>query len=189
MPVLLVSITSPFTRTCRVVAHEQQVDLTLQEVFPLDDDPVLLQHNPIGKVPALVRAGKPPLIDSRAICAHLDPRERTDRDIWLESAAHGVMEAALAIVMERRRRDDERSFAWMDRQEERLMRLLETLDGALPEARDTIGACALGCAVDYVDFRLSDLRWRGLTTQSLDGWLREQLRRDAMEETAYGLAV
>jgi len=187
MPVLLTSLTSPFTRTCRVVAHERGLELTLQLVSPLDDDPALLRHNPIGKVPTLVRVGERPLVDSRAICAHLDPRARDDHDRWLESIAHGIMEAALAIVMERRRADGERSDGWMDRQETRLRRVIEALEHDLPAARDTIGACALGCALAYVDFRLPDLPWRGGLTRELAAWQEGQVGRESMVMTRYGI--
>lgn len=184
MPTLLASPTSPFTRTVRVLAHERGKPLTLRFVSPLDDDPELLVHNPIGKVPTLV-VGDLVLCDSRAICTWLDGGTRGPDDLWHEALAHGVMEAALTMVMEGRRAEGESSPGWVERQRVRILRLADALDGRLPGAGDSVGACALGCALAYVDFRLPALDWRTGRAQ-LAAWQAAQAARPSMQATSYG---
>ncbi len=185
--VLLASPTSPFTRAVRVLAHERGIELELRYVSPLDDDPELLAHNPIGKVPALVAAGAMPLCDSRSIVAALDPRPRSRVDRWHEAMAHGLMEAALVVVLEGRRPASEQSPSWMARQQVRLHRIVDAVEGCLPPEADSAGALTLGCAMAYLDFRLPALGWQA-HAPALAAWQAEQCQRASMRATIYGTA-
>ena len=70
------SATSPYARKCLVLLHEtgllSQVTLVSANGTPLDTGSLPLDHNPLGKIPALTRADGPALYDSRVICRYLD---------------------------------------------------------------------------------------------------------------------
>ena len=53
---LLGSETSPFVRTVRVLALERGQPVRLELVDALGDDPRLLAHSPIGRIPVLLTA-------------------------------------------------------------------------------------------------------------------------------------
>jgi glutathione S-transferase len=182
--ILLATPTSPFSRTVRVLAMERALPLVVRWVSPLDDDDELLSANPIGKVPALVVDGEEAGCDSRSICARLCTRPRTYADLRHEALAHGLMEAALAVVL------SQRGLAtlpepWVARQRVRLNRVVEALADEAPEERDSVGAVALGCALAYLDFRLPDLAWAE-AAPTLAAWQRQQTQRPSMQATRFG---
>ena len=75
---LIFSPLSPFVRKVHVLLHEtgQLGDVEVVDVAttPLDTDPQAAAANPLGKIPALVRADGPTLYDSRVITRYLDDR-------------------------------------------------------------------------------------------------------------------
>ena len=75
---LFYSPTSPYVRKVMVLLHETgqlgDVELMSSVTSPVDTNADLKAKNPLGKVPALVRADGPTLFDSRVICAYLDSK-------------------------------------------------------------------------------------------------------------------
>ena len=69
---LMMTPTSPYARKARVVALEKQLDCEMREVSPWDDDPAVLQVNPLRKAPALLLDDGSALLESRLICEYLD---------------------------------------------------------------------------------------------------------------------
>ena len=67
---LLMTPTSPYARKARVVALEKQLDCEMREVSPWDDDPAVLQVNPLRKAPALLLDDGSALLESRLICEY-----------------------------------------------------------------------------------------------------------------------
>lgn len=120
---------SPFVR--RVATTLELYDLPFEH-RPLqhtgEDVPALRQHNPVGRVPALVLDDGEVIVDSAAILDHLDRevgsdraltpssgRERT-RALNLLGVATGALEKAIATVYEVRFRPEERRHApWVER--------------------------------------------------------------------------
>lgn len=172
------SPTSPFVRKVMVVLHEtgQAADITLVPASgtPLDPARMPLAQNPLGKVPALERSEGPALYDSRVICRFLDDRAggrlypaapRLWDTLTLEATADGIMDAAILVVYEGRLRPEEIRFApWVAAQLAKIDRALDTIEMRwLAHLRGPLdmGQLALGCALEYLDFRLGDRDWRG----------------------------
>ncbi|MDP5360372.1 MAG: glutathione S-transferase N-terminal domain-containing protein, partial [Paracoccaceae bacterium] len=73
---LLISPASPFVRKVRVLLREADLLGAVEEVTvstsPLNSAPEVVAANPLGKIPALIRADGPAIYDSRVITRFLD---------------------------------------------------------------------------------------------------------------------
>jgi glutathione S-transferase len=196
---LYYSPTSPYVRKVRAVAIEKGLAGTIElvQVNPLDTAGDLPRHNPLGKIPALVLANGQVIFDSPVICAYLDeigsgakliPDERNARfeALTTEALGDGIMDAAFALVMERRRPATGRSPVWSDRWRCAIARAIATVDvGSLRDHQVTIGHLALASALAYVDFRLPDIEWPVGSVQ-LREWLDALERRPSLASTRFG---
>jgi glutathione S-transferase len=186
---------SPFARKVRVLVRERGLLSEVQEtaLSPHDDAPELLRTNPPGKVPALLTP-ELTLFDSPVICEYLDdlghglhlvPAHGIERITALRSQAlaDGLMDAAVAIVLERRRPSAMQSPHWLRRWRRVMERAVHALDDDMPApAGFDIGAIATACALAYLDYRFPDLEWRD-TYPSLATWLDETAMRGSMLST------
>lgn len=190
------SALSPFVRKVLVAAHETgtigRITLVATDVWARDTD--VADDNPLGKVPAL-RAPEGVIIGSTLICDYLDrlagapvllPAETAARwSVLREHAvADGIMEAAVAHVVERIRRPEERQWeGWLDRQADKIRRGLDHLV-ALPARRQSadLFTITLGCTLAYLDRRLPDLGWRS-AHPDLAAWLDDFASRPSMMAT------
>src|SRR5690625_4986612 len=140
---LIGSLTSPFVRKVRVVMAEKKLDYELIVDDVWVDDAIIGQYNPLGKIPCLIVEDFGSLFDSRVIVEYLDTlspvsrlipqggRDRAQVKLW-EAAADGLMEAAVNINIEERRRPQKyRSQEWIDRQIEKINRTLIYLEEQL----------------------------------------------------------
>ncbi|EYD73299.1 glutathione S-transferase [Limimaricola hongkongensis] len=196
---LLTSPASPFARKVRVVLHEtgqaDQVTEVAAATNPLGDPAEVMHANPLGKIPALVRDDGPALYDSRVITRYLDARAGgrlyPEARIWevltLEATADGIMDAALAMVMEHRVRDEAaRSEAWVEGQWRKVERALDAIEArwiSHLEGHVDMGQIAVGCALDYLDLRHGGRDWRAARPQ-LARWAERFAARDSMTATA-----
>lgn len=172
---LFYSTTSPFARKVRICALLlNPIGLELIKTNPLEDES-LRKINPLGKVPALEDNGFL-LADSPLICEYLNSlsmgasgidlfRKTSDEYFRIQSLhaqANGILDAAVATVMEHRRTDSEQSKYWLDRWHKSIKGTLAIIDiqhcGTRTDVH--IGTIALLCALDYLSFRLPDLLWR-----------------------------
>lgn len=190
---------SPFVRTVLVLLHEtdQIADVETVDVIaaPGGTAAELAAANPLGKIPALIRDGGPTLYDSRVISRFLDDRAGAGlypaSDPWttltLEATGHGLMEAAVAIIYERRfRPEDKVSEDWIEAQWEKVDRTLTALEarwmGHLSGRLD-VAHIAIGCALGYLDFRHPDRDWR-TGRDGLAKWHEAFSARPSMQATA-----
>ena len=123
---LVGSLTSPYVRKTRVVLAEKKIDCEFVIDSPWVDNSGVPDLNPLGKIPVLLLDDDTRLFDSRVIVEYLDgvapnnkllpstARERALVKRW-EALADGMTDAAVTIVLERRRPDDERSAGWFAR--------------------------------------------------------------------------
>jgi glutathione S-transferase len=196
---LLYSPTSPYVRKVRVVAREKDLMEDLTEVIslPFDEPPELIAINPLGKVPALIRDNGSVLFDSPVICEYLDHLKAEpqlipahDAGRWpalrAQALADGVLDAAVAGVLEMRRPANEQSKStlehWQDQIRSAVVHMHKEL--AAQEAELTIGHIAMAVALSYLDFRYPDLQWRVLADQALIEWHTVFEKRPSMLETA-----
>ena len=170
--------------------------IEVEAVNPWDPDSDVATANPLGKVPALLLDDGMVLYDSPVICEYLDslhqgpkmlPAEAPRR--WqvlrLQALGDGMMDAALLIFLEHKRREAAvRSEWWLQLQGATLRRSVADLDRqslAFPGQPD-IGQIAVACTLGYMDFRIADLDWRNLAPR-LAEWYQVFSRRPAMQAT------
>lgn len=196
---LIYSPLSPFVRKVRVLLHEtgQLADVEVVNVHttPLDTNPEAAAANPLGKIPALVRADGPTLYDSRVITRYLDhraggkmyPEARLWDVLTLEATAEGIMEAALSMTYEARFRTEEmQSAPWMEAQWQKAARALTAVNSRwmshLAGPLD-MSHIAMGCALGYLDFRHDARGWRS-GNEALADWYADFAERGSMVKTA-----
>lgn len=189
---------SPFVRKCRVCIIEtgQQDAVEMLEAMgtPLDATNMPTSHNPLGKIPALVRDDGPAIYDSRVITRYLNdlidgplyPEARLWETLTLEATADGIMEASILMVYEGRCRPDAlQSSDWVDGQWAKTARALDAIEdrwmsylsGPLDMAQ-----VAVGCALEYLDFRHNARDWRAGRPE-LSAWQAEFAQRPSMAST------
>jgi len=177
---LLGSLTSPFVRKARIVLAEKKIEYTFEPDNPWDEKSRVPDANPLGKVPVLVLEDDSTLFDSRVIVEFLDSvspisrlipannREKIEVKRW-EALADGVLDAAVMVVLERRRPAKQKSEPTIKRQMEKIDRGLAVMSRDLGDKpwctgsnAFTLADIACGVALGYLDFRLGAYDWRVL---------------------------
>lgn len=177
---LIGSNASPYARKVRIVMAEKKLDynFVIEDVW--SEQTRITDSNPLGKVPCLVMEGAEALFDSRVIVEYLDTlspvgklipgvgRERAEVKTW-EALADGLMDAALLARMEATwsgRSEAQRSPAWIERQLGKIHASLQAMSKGLGDKPFCTGIhlsladIAVGCALDYLDFRFAQIDWR-----------------------------
>ncbi len=191
---------SPFVRKAMVTAIETGVIERLQLVptDPWNPDDPLPGTNPLGKVPTLVDSDGRVFAGSALVCEYLDSLsegrkvypsggEERWRALRLHSMADGALEASVARFYEHVRRPTDKIWdGWIDRQNAKIYRTADVLDGMIARGElaeePTIGELTLACALGYFDFRLPDLGWRD-GRPALAGWYEAMLQRPSIAQT------
>jgi glutathione S-transferase len=178
---LIGSPTSPYVRKVCIVMAEKKLDYQMVTEDVWSATTTIQASNPLGKVPCLVLEGGEAVFDSRVIVEYLDTlspvgklipvngRERAEVKTW-EALADGLLDAALLARMENvwpHRTTEQKSQAWIQRQLDKISEALRAMSQGLADKPYCSGAhlslsdIAVGCAVGYLDFRFSDIDWRG----------------------------
>lgn len=170
--------TSPFVRKVMAVVLElgfaDKVAIEFNPASPLQRDPALVDHNPLGKIPALILDDGTTLFDSPVICEYLAasagdtvlfPPAGPARWAALTQQAlgDGLLDAAIANRYETVMRPaDLRWPGWTEAQLAKVRGALDRIEALAPTLPETptIGTITLGCALGYLDFRYADLNWR-----------------------------
>lgn len=195
---LLISPASPFVRKVRVLLREANLMDTVEEVAvsttPMNSASEVVAANPMGKIPALIRADGPAIYDSRVITRFLDdhagaglyPQSRIWEILTLEATADAIMDATVAMSYETRLRPaDQQSADWVEAQWAKAARgiaavnsrWMSHLSGPL-----NIGQIGMACALSYVDLRHDARGWRN-GNEALAAWHAEFAARDSMVTT------
>lgn len=178
---LIGSPTSPYVRKVCIVMAEKKLDYVMVTEDVWSATTTIHASNPLGKVPCLVLEGGEAVFDSRVIVEYLDTlspvgklipangRARAEVKTW-EALADGLLDAALLARMENvwpHRTAEQKSQAWIERQLAKITEALRAMSQGLADKPFCSGAhlslsdIAVGCAVGYLDFRFSDIDWRG----------------------------
>lgn len=198
---LITSLTSPYGRKARVVLLEKKIPFQLQVENPWLPDSVVATFNPLGKVPVLVLEDGVSVFDSRVIVeyldhvspvAHLIPSEPRARMIvrGVEALADGVIDAAVAVYLEKKRSPEQQNADWLVLQEKSLFRGLQALSEALGEKpwylgnniSMTLADVACGCMLGYLDLRFPEIDWRTAHT-NLAKLFDKLMTRPSFQET------
>ena len=183
------SPTSPYVRKARVVIHEKKVPCEWVSEDPWAQDSPIPRRNPLGKVPALEIEPNNYLFESMLIVHyldHVDGKSLTPKDAagywqaqWWQALAQGMIDAAVARVLESRRPEDKRMPEKIAREEARIRRGIAAAeqrfngDPYLVAKRLSLADLMMGVALQYIDFRYSHdwrseapklARWHGNVT-------------------------
>lgn len=195
---LLYQTHSPYARKALVFAHEAglagRIQVIHHETSPTQRNQEVFGHNPLGKVPVLLRDGLPPLFDSDVICAYLDTLHDGRRLIpdegearWqalrMQSVAQGIADAGVAIRWETVRRPEPLRYPPLrDGYIEKLLASYDWLEGELDDdAPLHIGHIAVATALSWLEFRqLPGFRDR---SPRLAAWYDRFNTRESMRAT------
>lgn len=195
---LFSSKTSPFARKVRVAIHELGLDGLVEEVFTdwSANDPEFLSANPLGQIPALITEKGETLPGSDLIIEYLQTRGGSLTSLPRGSArwprlkrhqlAEGILEAAVAMLLESRRAEGEKSPAWIARKQAAIERSLDALERDAAELLadlPSVVEVTVGCALGYLDLRFPATDWRS-TRPILAAWYAVFAERPSMLKTA-----
>lgn len=195
---LLYQTHSPFARKALVFAYEagiaDQIEVIHHETSPTRRNEAVFAENPLGKVPVLIRPGRPALFDSDVICACFDtmhagrkllPADGESR--WLalreQALAQGLADAGIAIRWESVRRPEALRYPPLrDGYIEKLIAGYDWLERELDvRAPIHVGQIALATCLDWLEFRnLPGFRER---RPRLSDWFDEFRARPSMRAT------
>ncbi|MBB3382659.1 MULTISPECIES: glutathione S-transferase [unclassified Rhizobium] len=180
---LLCSPTSPFSSKVRMAARHLGIKLEEIHVDTNAGPTLLIDNNPLGKIPTLLTGDGEAIFDSRAIMHYFDRREgglypskrgkRTEIEV-LEALIDGTNECLLSIVYERRLREPEKQHQpWIDRQWTKVSRALTHLDAEPPKIGKKLhaGHFALASLIGYLQLRFEG-QWEG-EYAGLTDWARK----------------
>jgi len=192
------SPTSPYVRKVSVTAIELGLADRIERVptDTQDRNSGLAEHNPLGKIPALILDDGAVLYDSPVICEYLDTLHDGPRmfpaagpERWAalrqQALADGLLDAAILRMIETLRRPEAlRWQRWIARQTAKVMRAADQFEAEAASLDEplTIGRVATGCALGYLDFRFPELDWRG-GRPKLAAWYESFAQRPAMRQT------
>nr|WP_294867902.1 glutathione S-transferase [uncultured Pseudogulbenkiania sp.] len=195
---LIASLTSPYARKVRIVLAEKKIDCPILIDQPWEADSQVARYNPLGKVPVLELDDGNTLYDSRVIVEYLDNISPVSRLLpqdnrsfiatrrW-EALADGICDAAVAIVMERRRPPEKQSEEAMAHQQQKVERGLAALAHDLGERPwcngegYSLADIAVGCCLGYLDFRFATLDWRASHPTLADYYQRLSARQSFVD--------
>lgn len=200
---LLFSPASPYARKCRIIIIEKGLQSQVKQTLtpPFENPVELIEVNPLGTVPALRLNTGEVLCESPVICEYLDslssdpgfyPAEYSGRFqvLALAALADGIIDAAMACVLETRRPEQMYYAEWVARKENAILRTLKTIN-ELKLTEDYpwhIGSMGTAVALEYLNFRLSHLEWRN-KFPALAGWLGAVCQKPSMRQTAPDISL
>lgn len=196
---LYLNATSPYARLVRIVLIEKGLidAVTLKWCDPWADDPALLKANPAGRIPALVTEEGTMLSESMLIAIYLDNAypekpmllaDRMGEVLHLVGLGQNLMEAAFTTVIARKHNDNEVDNSVLGARRLRaIQRLLSQLNSELGEAPAgaiNLGEISVAVALDYLAFRLPEVKWNKGYPQ-LEAWQAGVIARASFQQTVF----
>ena len=191
------SPTSPYVRKARVLINEKKLPVEFVNEDPWPEDSRIPARNPLGKVPALEIEPNNYLFESVLVVHyldHVDGKTLTPKDAagywqaqWWQALGNGIIDAAVARVLETRRPEGKQMPEKVAREEARIHRAADAAETRhrgglfLVGSRFTLADLIMGVAMQYVDFRYAH-DWRS-TCPRLAEWHRAIVERRSFVET------
>ena len=196
---LIGSLTSPYVRKVRVALIEKRMDIAFKKEDVWSPDTAIGELNPLGKVPVLVLDDGTCLFDSRVIVEFLDARspmhrlipdsgrERAEVKVW-EALADGCQDAAVAILLERKRASEMQSHDWIARQARKVDAALASMSRSLGKSpwcygnKFSLADIAVGVSLGYLCFRFPENHWP-TTYPNLRALYEKLMARESFKDT------
>jgi len=191
---------SPFVRKVMIVAHEtglaDRFDRVRSVAIRTKINPDILKDSPVGRIPVLVLDDGTVLSGSYPICEYLDslhdgrkmipsaPREKW-RELELHGIADGLLDTLITWRGEIMKPDEQRWQELCDACSAKTNACLDWLERRGRSFADedyAIGQITTGVALDYLDFRFSDLDWRK-DCPALSDWHQAFVERPSSKAT------
>lgn len=188
---------SPYVRKVRVLLEEKRIDCEFVIEDPWAAGSKIPTLNPLGKVPVLQIGPDNYLFESVLVVHYLDnldgkplqPRDAAGywQSQWWQALGNGMIDAAVARVLETRRPADKQMPEKMQREEARISRAFAAADGAYQGGKFLVGTkfsladLVLGVACQYIDLRYPH-DWRSGHAR-LKNWFDGIAARESFEET------
>ncbi len=196
---LIGSYTSPFVRKIRVMLLEKGIPFSLLEDIPWNQDSKAPQYNPLGKVPILIDEQGKTWFDSPVIAEYIEALHAKHMLIppgkigavevrQLEALADGIVEAGIAIFLERKREIEMQNPDWVTRQHEKIKRGIAALENILGDNNwlhadnFSLADISVGVVLEWLNFRLGDLGWQN-DAPKLAVYLERLKGRPSFQET------
>ena len=194
---LLWSPKSPYVRKVMICAQELgltgRLELVRAVAAMLKPNPVIMQDNPLGKIPTLILDDGRTLFDSRVICDYLNDLGQGSlfplagaakwQALRWQAFGDGLLDA---LILWRNERERAQPLAALIDAFELKTRAslvqLETEVRALDDTAFGIGHVALCCALGYLDYRFETLGWRALAPE-LARWYAGMRERPSVKGT------
>ncbi|WP_286977976.1 glutathione S-transferase N-terminal domain-containing protein [Pseudomonas sp.] len=199
---LYLNATSPYARLVRIVLLEKGLmdAVTLKWCDPWADDADLLKANPAGRIPALMTEEGTTLSESMLIAMYLDSLDNVKPTppmlptplsdvLHLAGLGQNLMDAAFTTVIARKHYGPEIDQSELGQRRARAMqRLLKQLNSELsgnPTAASIhLGDIAIAVALEYLAFRLPEIRWKEAHPQ-LAAWHAAVTARTSFQQTTF----
>ncbi len=173
---LFYSNNSPYARKIRILIDEKKVAVTLEKVVLANKNCTIHEYNPLAKVPTLV-VNDISIFDSPVIAEYVDHKSGPlylipsdfDKKILLkrwEAIADGLCDAAVAIMLEKRRPASQQNPDVFEKQMKKIRLSLKWLnremEGKQYYLEDTFSYAdiAVGSALGYVQLRYPEIDFK-----------------------------
>jgi glutathione S-transferase len=187
--------TSPFGRKVLITAIEKGLDGKIEVLPARTPEAELAKKNPLDKLPVLVTDDGEVLIESSLICEYLDEigtgarlvpadGKARRRIIQAQAVSQGVLDAVVLLRMEDRRKPEERSQEWIERQSKKINRGVPAIEGllaSLPEG-PTLAHITFACTLWFMDKHGIGGDWRK-TAPKLAAWYEAFAKRPSFAKT------
>lgn len=189
---------SPYARKARVALIEMDAAEHVEEIQidPFDPPSEFVALNPLSKIPVLLTEDAVPVLGSEPILDYITERfggltplpEGPERWTVLHhrQLGEGIIDAAVATVLEKRRPEGIVYTPHLDRQLAKIEGALEQLESAaarqLTVAQPTLLEITIAVALGYLDFRMPYVDWRKRAPALLE-WQAAFVLRRSMQQT------
>ena len=194
---LLGSSTSPYVRKARLVLLEKSIPHEYVIDPPQEPGSLVLQVNPLGRIPALILDDGFVVFDSTVIADYVDtlsdsqiliPRHDASARLrvkrW-EALADGIMDSAIMVRIESIRPPEKQDFAIIELHNTAISKALAFAAQSLGSQiwcegeAITLADLALASALLYLDLRQQERDWRG-SHKNLATWFERISARRSM---------
>ncbi len=188
---LLYTKRSPYARKVRVLALEKGIKLELIDEDLANKSKMLLDNNPLGKVPTLILDNGDTVYDSVVIVQYLDelndkaafiPRSGKARYEVLkwEAFADDLVTTAINVYMEKTRHPQGFHEQFVANGEKTILKAYNVIETHLSALNDfNLASVAIASAIGYIHFRLPHLKVQG----ALAKWFDTINQRPSMLQT------